>query len=296
MQGQGKRRREPEPTNWAFFTILGGVVCTGTWAVSACTSVTMGFCKISSKILQDAELTWILAKGFRARNCSLLLEAHHLLCTGAAGWTSDLLNALPQCHSRIACCPRMGGLLSESLVKDLEICKKQWLRNQCKYYRMAFLTQSRFDASVEKHSQLFLFMYGGDVLQMYMSKRQGPGGVTQPRGTAGELPIDISPVVEPAQLGEPWAGCLGAKAEPQGAGGWRLSSPLCHWPSKPDPADPACAGMDYEGAWSGWMSSGKTQSIPFSCDLGSIRHRCSTPCHHWVPLPTGKQILPKRRS
>lgn len=57
MQGQRKGRREPEPMEWAFFTILGGVVCTGTWAVSACTCVNMGFCKISSKKLQDAELT-----------------------------------------------------------------------------------------------------------------------------------------------------------------------------------------------------------------------------------------------
>lgn len=46
-------RRDLIPFDWEFFTTLGTTVRTGTWAIDACTSASMEFCKISSRIMQD---------------------------------------------------------------------------------------------------------------------------------------------------------------------------------------------------------------------------------------------------
>lgn len=48
-KGRGKGGGDLSP----FFTILDSIVRTGKWAFGACMSGTMGFCKMSSKTVQD---------------------------------------------------------------------------------------------------------------------------------------------------------------------------------------------------------------------------------------------------
>lgn len=73
-KGRGKGGGDLSSRDWAFFTILDSRVCTGKWAFSACMSGGRGFCKITSKTMQDvsiAELTWMLAEGSRYMGCKL---------------------------------------------------------------------------------------------------------------------------------------------------------------------------------------------------------------------------------
>lgn len=54
--------------------------------------------------------------------------------------------------------------------------------------------------------------------------------------------------------------------------------------------------MDYERAWKNQIAIGKKWSIFFLCNLGSIRHKCSTPCSLLSPSPRTQANLSKREN
>lgn len=175
---------------------------------------------------------------------------------------------LQWCHSRILCFPRPGGVLAESLEKNLQV-----VYHSIKYHETSAHRWWKCPSDVCK-------------------ERQEPDGVTEPWGTTGDLLVGMSPPVGLVQSWEPCAGWVVSKADSQGAGGRRPSSSLPHCPSKTDLDH---SGTDYEGGWSGWMAVAKIRTNLFLCELWCLRFRCST-AYDQFPLPAGERILPERRS